>query len=192
MADNKRIEKLNNNTLVIVENIGRGSAGYNLNNGSFNIRRDWGMPGVKMEIPFSELKIALTELGIRRQFEEYNTELKRYEVSELLIKDSKVREELQLVKLDKYCLDNDGIIEAIESTNLTVFEDIVKNCSDSVLDSMISKIMKIDKPDMNKAKILESYSGQKVVAFMSKNTKKEENVNAESSSKETKGRTAKK
>jgi len=165
---------LNDKTLIPIESICRGEAGYTINNGNFNIRRNWAKTGTVQEIEFKELKIAINEPGVREQFETYNKDFDRTEVNALLIKNAEVREKLGLIQLDKYVLDKDQIKDLLLNQPLKVLEDMIKNCSDSVLDNIIQISIELPLKDMNKISLLESYSEKKIKDYIeSKEPKKE-------------------
>jgi hypothetical protein len=57
---------------------------------------------------------------------------------------------------------------------LKVLEDMIKNCSDSVLDNIIQISIELPLKDMNKISLLESYSEKKIKDYIeSKEPKKE-------------------
>lgn len=168
MATNK--SNITDKSLIQVWNNSRGDVGYTVNNGNFQVRRTWVLPGSMQEVEFRELKSAMNEAGVRELFETFNKDLRKYEDGELLIKNDLAREKLDLQPLGKYTFDKEQIADLLNNKSLKYLEEVLENCPNSTLDNIVQESINISLSDINKINLIKSYSGKDILTtIQSKN-----------------------
>jgi hypothetical protein len=154
------IKEINDKTLVEVYSNSRGGVGYTIHNGQLQgIRRNWERAGQMQEVEFKELRLALFEHGIYKLFQRHDGDIDKETPGDLLIKDARVRERLNLCPLDEYSLDNEQIKDLVKNATLDKFEDVLANCPSSVLERIIAVGVEMKLSDLNKINAIKAYTG---------------------------------
>lgn len=146
-----RINEINDNLVVEVFNDYKNSVGYKLD----RVSRTWGPNTVK--------KIKIDEL-----YELVNIKGGRFLLDEnmLLIKDSKVREILNLKPLDQYNPDLEKIENLLKESSNADLEEVLQYCSETTLEKIVQKCIDIPIENLTKAKMVHSYSGTDVISII--------------------------
>jgi len=159
-------KEIKDSDTVQVWNNSRGDCGYTVNNGNFQVRRTWVMPGSMQEVEMKELKSAMNEAGVRELFEVFNRELGKYEDGELLIKNDLAREKLDLQPLGKYTFNKEQIIDLLNNKPIKYFEEVLENCPNSTLDNIVQESINISLSDIVKINLIKSYSGKDILPII--------------------------
>lgn len=149
-----RFDRLDKDSYVEVINNTEMTVGYITPDGRKSI---WPAPTkkvreVKKRVRLTELYDAMGKPAVTRMLTE----------GALLIKDSEARDILGLPPLEKYVLDAEQTDVALKEMNISNFEDILKFCSDAILDKIVQRAIDLPLRDYSKIQLLETYSGQKV------------------------------
>jgi hypothetical protein len=149
-----KIGNLDEAAYVEVLNNTESSIGYTTPSGRSSV---WPAPTrrereIKKRVRLSELYDAMGQPAAAKMFRE----------GKLLIKDSDAREALGLAPLSKYTPDVAETDKLLKEASLQELEDVVLHCSDGILDRLVDRAILMPIDDMNKAKVLEEYSGKKV------------------------------
>lgn len=147
--------ELTRNTEVEVFNDGYGVVGYSTD----RVRKDFPKDSMK-RITLEELEDVMNTLGGRQLFEQ----------GQLLVKDEKVREYFDLAPLGTYNLDKERIKQLLESKDLAKLEEVLKYCSNEVLDKIVREAIEIRINSIPQAGLIRSYSGVDVAAFIEEST----------------------
>ena len=191
----EKTKKITDKTLVAVYNNSDSSVGYTISQGSGTVQRVWHKTGIKKEVELAEIKMAMEEPGGRELFITYDKELRKTVDSLLLIKDNDIRNLLDFPELDEYVLDAEGIKNLFKS-DLSKFEDVLLNCSSTILDLIVRIAIEENLQDMGKLQLINDYTGKDIIEIIKNNNleKKEEGsktTNAVNNTQTT-GRTKKK
>jgi len=103
----------------------------------------------------------------------------------LLIKDERVREMLGLKALDKYSPDYEQIGKLLEDGSVEELEALLQYCTDSTLEKIIEKAIELPIQDLNKAKLIHSYSGKDIINIVREKEEEGEETSASSSEEPT-------
>lgn len=156
------VTKLTQDTLVDVTNTSTGSVGYTPEQST--VMRKWEKQNVSKKVKLGELREVVGTTGGYVLFAE----------NILLIRDEKIREELNLPELDKYTLTIPEIKDLLHNKPLDELVDMVENCTQDQLDSITNVAIETSISDFNKIKTIEEYTGADVVSAIKEKSEKEE------------------
>lgn len=146
--------KLDEGTYVEVINNTESSIGYTTPTGRSSV---WPAPTrrqrvVKKRVKLAELYDAMGQPAAKRMFED----------GKLLIQDSDAREALELEPLSKFTPNVEETDKLLTEGTLEDLDEILGYCSEAILNRIVDRAILMPIEDMNKARLLEEYSGRKV------------------------------
>lgn len=142
---NKQIQ---DDTIVEVINNHGSSISYSTD----KVTRTWQVVGETKKIRFIELQEACNARGGKVLFSE----------GALLIKDSEVRERLDLPALDKYVLDTKEMEALLKNRDLSEIEEFLQYSSNMLLKTFVDVAISLPIADMNISNLIKKYSGTDV------------------------------
>lgn len=165
-------KKITDKTIVKVFNNSTGSVGYTVD----NVTRKFDKPNASRDVEFKELQNLFNVAGGRELFSE----------DILLIKDNTIREELSLHPMDKYILDEEGIVNLFDSSD-DELEDVLQNCTDLILEKITQVAIKLPLNELSKVNLIKNYSGLDIYSVIeeSKVEKVDKKVTTNSKPKRT-------
>ncbi len=135
--------------IIQVTNRSRGACGF-VSEVSRRKRR-WDRPGIVRGIPFAEIEDMVLSTGGYRLFSEF-----------LLVLDEGVREELGLPN-DKMSIMSIEDIQKCISGNITTLKAVLESANRTLLNTISSQAIAMKIDSMEKLKLIEQYSGIKMV-----------------------------
>lgn len=151
----KRIEDLTADTFIDVFNNTQGSIGYTIPGGKSRV---WEAPTrlkliVSQKVKFSELQDAINVPSIYEMFEG----------GKLLIRDTVIREALELPEVDTYTLDSKQLLEFFEDSTDDEFEEMLSYCSNAMFTKIVDVAIANPLSSTKKARMVEQFSGKDVL-----------------------------
>ena len=147
------MKELNEKTLIEVFNDNTCNTGYVLQNGKTRVwERDPNFITMK-KVPLGELEEAMSSRGARQLLMD----------NKLLIKDSQVREHLDLPVLDKYNPTLEEIKEILKEESSERLEEVLQYCNDSTLDKVVEVSIEMPIRNLTKAELISQYSGTNIL-----------------------------
>ena len=143
--------KITDKTLVEVFNTSTGSVSYKPEMST--ISRKWERQNAVKKVELGELKNVVATIGGYTLFEE----------DILLIKDNTIREILGLNPITTYVKTLPELTQMLKAGTKAELVDFVENCTQDMLDAVVKTAIDTKLSDLNKVKVIEDYSGVKVV-----------------------------
>lgn len=145
---------------VEVESIGRGSVGYQPATNPL-IKRRWERPGIKKKVPLGEIREVLSTAGGEKLFRDH-----------LLIKDIKVREELDLPITEAKMIGEKELEELLKG-NPSKLKSMISEMSKETQIRMAEKAAEMKIDNVSKLQLIKKHSGIDVYKLMEAQEEKE-------------------
>lgn len=147
-------QKITDKTLVEVINTSSGSVSYKPEMSM--VAKKWERQNAVKKVELGELKNLASSIGGHTLLTE----------DILLIKDNTIREMLGLEELSVYVKTSQELKDMLQAGTKADLVDFVENCTQDMLDAVVKMAIEIKLADLNKIKVIEDYSGVKIVEYI--------------------------